>query len=111
LKKKYNDSWKNFKEMLHEYKRRMNKAGVLHEYREHEFFESKSRKQRKAKRDMQKKTLMESLAKRILSGERVLTPAGVVKKVVANLKKDKLDKKKDRDNKKYTEGHYENHDD
>jgi len=40
-----------FREMLHVFKRRCNEVGVLSKFKEYEFFESKSQKNRKKKRE------------------------------------------------------------
>lgn len=100
LKRKFNDPMKNFKEMLQEFRRQMTKAGVMHELKAHEFYESKSEKVRKEKRSDQKKRLMDSLTHRILAGERIEGHGGTVKKVMANIKKekDKKGKKRERNN-------------
>lgn len=97
LKRKYNDPDKNFKDMLQEFRRRVSQAGILKEYREHQYFESESEKERKRLREASKRTLVEALKKRIQSGERVLVHPGLVKKIQADLMKEKKDKgKKDR---------------
>ena len=89
IKKKYNDPQRNFKEMFTEFKRRVSNAGIMHEYKEHQFFESKSEKARKIKKAAKKKQQMEILEGKIQRGERVKAPAGVIKKVMANQNKDK----------------------
>lgn len=94
LKRKYNDPDKNFKEMLHEFKKRVNLSGVLHDYKEHQYFESKSEKDRKKRNDAIKKFKMEAIEAKILAGEKVDAPAGIIKKVMANLNKDKKKDKK-----------------
>lgn len=48
-----------FREMLHVFKRRCNEADIMHKYKEHEFFESKSAKKRKKKRDAELKAKKE----------------------------------------------------
>lgn len=87
LKKKYNDPQRNFKEMFTEFKRRVSNAGIMHEYKEHQFFESKSEKARKKRKAATKKQQMELLEEKIQRGERVKAPAGVIKKVMANQNK------------------------
>ena len=96
LKKKYNDPHKNFKEMLAEFKKRVNNAGILHIYKEHQHFESKSEKNRKRRNDAKKRFLFDSIEERVLNGEQVREPADLVKKVLASHKKEreKNDKKK-----------------
>jgi ribosomal protein S21 len=94
LKKKYNDPQRNFKDMLQEFKRRVSNAGILHEYKEHQFYESPSEKNRKRKKEADKKRQMETLERKILGGERVKASAGLIKKVMSNLTKNKRDNKK-----------------
>lgn len=87
LKSKYNDPEKNFKDMFQEWKRRCSNAGILHDLKEHQNFESKSDKKRKKKREAIKKHQQTVLEEKILSGERVKAPSGVIKKVLINQKK------------------------
>jgi len=47
LKKKHNDPQRNFKDMLQEFKKRVSNAGILHDYKDHQFYETKSQKKRK----------------------------------------------------------------
>lgn len=101
LKKKYNDPAKNEKEMIQEFKRRVNSSGLLTTYKEHQVFESKSSKARKKKREQVKKHQMEQLEYKILAGEKVNARPGVVKKVMANINKDRKDRKKDRRERDY----------
>src|SRR4051812_17280989 len=84
LKRKFNDPDKNFKEMLHEFRRQMTKTGIMHDFKDHQFYESKSEKTRKAIRDSKKKLLMESLTQKIVAGERVEGHGGMVKKIMSN---------------------------
>jgi ribosomal protein S21 len=103
LKKKYNDPYKNFKEMFQEFKRHVSNAGILHDYKEHQYYESKSEKDHKARRDSAKKALMEDIEQKLVTGQKVNAPAGLIKKVRANLLKDKKYRKKGRK-------HYRNYD-
>lgn len=94
LKKKYNDPMRNFRDMLQEFRRRVNNSGIMHDVKDHEFFESKSEKKRKKRKEAEKKHLMEDLERKILGGERVKASAGLIKKIMSNLNKDKKDNKK-----------------
>lgn len=90
LKKKYNDPEKNFKEMFQEFKRRVSNAGILHDLKDHQYFESKSEKARKTKAEWKKKARHAQLEEAIRRGERVKAPAGVIKKIMSGgSKKDK----------------------
>lgn len=94
LKKKYNDPDKNFREMFQEFKRRVSNSGLLHDYKDHQFYESKSERKRKARRVSKKKMLMESIETKIRTGEKINASAGLIKKVKSNMLKDKKDKNK-----------------
>jgi ribosomal protein S21 len=89
LKKKYNDPAKNFREMHQEFKRRVSNAGILHDLKAHQYFESKSEKARKSKAEAKKKQKQSRLEEAIRRGERVKAPSGVIKKIMAGGKKDK----------------------
>lgn len=101
LKRKFNDPVKNFKEMMQEFRRQVTKVGVMHDLKDREFYESPSEIVRKNKRAAQKKRLMDSLTQRILAGERVEGHGGMVKKVMANIKKEKEKKEKKRERHNY----------
>jgi ribosomal protein S21 len=94
IKKKYNDPHKNFKDMFQEFKRRVSNAGILADYKDHQYYETKSQKKRRKKMAAAKKFQMEALADKIMNGERVKAPSGLIKKVLNSHKKEN---KKDRD--------------
>jgi ribosomal protein S21 len=98
LKKKYNDQKRNIEEMRREFKRRVSSAGIMHDYRDHEFFVSESEKNRKKRKETEKKHLMASLEQRVLGGENIKASAGLLKKVMANLNKVKKDGNKQNKN-------------
>lgn len=87
LRKKHGDPYRNFKEMLQEFKRKVSNAGILHDFKEHQFYESKSEKKRKKRKEAEKKFQMELLEEKILGGERVKASAGAIKKVVSQMYK------------------------
>ncbi len=89
LKDKYNDPEKNFREMFQEFKRKVSNAGILHDYKNHQEFESPSEKKRKKRREATKKRQQENLTEKILYGERVKAPSGVIKKILSNQRKKK----------------------
>lgn len=89
IKNKYNDPYKNFKEMFAEFKRRVSSAGILADFKEHEFYESKSEKKRKKRRAAVAKRQSEMVEEKILSGERVKAPGGLIKKIMSNQNKKK----------------------
>ena len=86
LKKKYNDPEKNFREMFQEFKRRVSNAGILHELKEHQHFESKAEKARKARKEAKTKAREQQLEEKIRRGERVDAPIGVIKKIMSRSK-------------------------
>lgn len=95
LKRKYNDPMLNFKELKNEFKRRVDNSGILHILKEHQFYQKKSDKDRRARNAAIKKYQMEAIEQKITAGEPIKAPCGLVKKVMANMrdKKDKLNKK------------------
>jgi ribosomal protein S21 len=95
LKKKYNDPQRNFKEMLQQFKRMVSNADVMHEYKEHQFYETKSEKKRKKRKEYEKKSQMEALEKKILSGEKIRVSSGLLKKVFSKMNKTNNYKKND----------------
>jgi ribosomal protein S21 len=100
LKRKYNDPWKNFKDLLQDFKRRVSNRGIMHDYKEHQFFESKSEKKRKARKAATKKFQMEAIEQKINAGDPIKASPGLIKKVKANMQatKEKQNKKRDRYN-------------
>lgn len=89
LQRKYNDPERNFKEMLLEFRKRVGHAGILHDLKNHERFESPSQKKRRKLRESIKKHEHEQLEAKILAGERVKAPSGVIQRILANQKKKK----------------------
>jgi ribosomal protein S21 len=62
---------RTLKLMLHIFKRQYNDAGIGHDLKEHEYFESKARKNRRKRRQSVLKVQQEELQRRFLSGERI----------------------------------------
>lgn len=100
LRRKYNDPYKNFKDLLTEFKRRVNLRGIMHDYKDHQFFESKSEKRRKLRKAAVKKFQMEAIEQKIVAGDPVNASPGMIKKVRANMQatKEKQNKKRERSN-------------
>lgn len=67
----YRDRDQAFKMLLHAFKRQRNDVGIDHDLKEHEYFESKSRKNRRKKRSAILKAQQEELQQKFLRGERV----------------------------------------
>ncbi len=89
LKRKYNDPEKNFKEMHQEFKRRVSNAGILHSLKDHQHFESKSEKERKAKKESKKKVQQTQIEEAIRRGEKVKAPLGMIQKILSGGKERK----------------------
>jgi ribosomal protein S21 len=89
LKNKYNDSDRNFKEMLKAFNKARSDAGIDHLYREHDHFESPGEKKRRKKRESASKIRNAEIERKVLNGERVKAPAGLIKKIIMNAKKRK----------------------
>lgn len=107
LKKKYNDSYRNFKDMFQEFKRKVSNAGIMHDYKDHEYYETKSEKSRKQRREAKKRATMQDIEKKLVTGEPIKAPAGLIKKVKANLNKDKKDKKRNKKRDQRGPRHYD----
>ena len=75
--------------MFQEFKKRVSNAGILSNYKEHQYFESKSEKNRRKKKEADKRFQMEVLSEKIMRGERVKAPSGLIKKVLNSHMKDK----------------------
>lgn len=75
-----NERLRAFKHLLTEFRRRVADAGIMHDYKEHQFFESKASKRRKKKRESELRRKQELLEERVLAGENVRAPAGMLKK-------------------------------
>ena len=89
LKNKWsNDPMRNLKEMVLDLRRKVSDA-VLHSLREHERYESRGEKVRRKKREAVSKFRMEELEKKVLAGERVKAPAGLIKKILEKANKRK----------------------
>lgn len=106
IKKKYSDPHKNFKEMFQEFKGRVNKSGILHDFKDHQYYESKSEKNRRKRRDAAKRFQMEAILDKIMKGERVKAPSGLIKKLLGTHNKDKK-RDRDKDSQSQERGSYE----
>lgn len=89
LKRKFNDSEKNFKEMFHEFKRRVNLNGVMADFKDHQHYITNSERGRKRRRNAKKQSEMQNIEKKVLAGEKVNMSSCVVKKVLFKIRKDK----------------------
>jgi ribosomal protein S21 len=100
VKKKYHDKERNLKEALNALRTEVSDAGIAHDLKRKQFYESKSEIKRRKKREARNRVRRDALEVKVLSGERVKAPSGVVKKIMERHRA-KNDKKKARDR-----GHY-----
>lgn len=77
-----------FKALLQEFKKRVNEAGILHEIKEHQYYESPSEKNRKARKDSMRKREQEKMLEAIQRGE---NPKGVSKFLRIKKKKNTME--------------------
>lgn len=98
LKDKYNNPDKNYRELWKEFTRRVNSGRIMHDYKDHQHYESRSKKLRQRYRESVKHHQMEIIEQKIVAGERVNVSDGLVKKVMANLHKEKKERKEKRKN-------------
>lgn len=96
--KKFHDREKNFKHMLQDFKRKVAEAGIMHEIKRKQFYESKSEIARRKRRESDNRRRIEDMENKILNGERVQAPSGFVKKVME--RHNKKSKGRNNDNKK-----------
>ena len=96
LGRKFGDPKANLKQMIIDFRRAVNDAGIPKEIKERQSYESKSQKKRRKRRESLNKRRMEELEQKVLAGERVKAPSGLVKKI--------LEKNKKRDRRKGDEG-------
>ena len=75
-----NERQRAFKHLFTEFKRRVSDAGIMHVVKEHQFFESKASKRRKKKREAELRRKHELIEEKVLAGENVRAPAGMLKK-------------------------------
>ncbi len=97
LENKFRDPVKNFKEMMHKFRRRVGDAGIKEQYKEHQVFMSKSEKRRKKKREAIARARENMIEEKMLTGEPIKAPAGLIKKVASRFNAKKKDKDKDKD--------------
>lgn len=94
------DKERAFKIMHAEFKRRVSDAGILHQLKERQFFESKSEKLRKKRKDALNKRKTEEVEEKLRAGIRVQGEAKLVKKI-QNRMKAKSKKNNRRDNRDF----------
>lgn len=80
------DQYRAFKIMHQEFKRRVSDAGIMHILKERQYFESKSEKLRKKKKDALNKRKTEEVEEKLRAGIKVHGEAKLVKKIQNRLK-------------------------
>lgn len=72
-----------FRVMFQEFKRKCSDAGIMHTFKEHQFFESKSVKARKKRRENANKMQQDVVEQKLLRGEKVRCSSKLIKKIRA----------------------------
>lgn len=72
---------KAFRMMFQEFKRKCSDAGIMHTYKEHQYFESKSVKERKKFRECVNKMRQELIEQKLERGEKVRCSSKLIKKI------------------------------
>lgn len=98
------DRKRAFSIMFAEFKRRVSDAGILKLLKERQFFQSKSEKLRKKKKEALNKRKTEEVEQKLRSGIRVQGEAKLVKKIQNNMKA--KSKKNRKDNRDFSKGNY-----
>ena len=87
-----------FRMMFQEFKRKCSDAGIMHTYKEHQFFESERVKDRKKRRESVNKLQQEIIEQKLLRGEKVRCSSKLIKKIRA--KQAKANRRAKNDDKK-----------
>jgi ribosomal protein S21 len=83
----------DFKIMFQEFKRRVSDVGILHELKDRQYFESKRRKDRLAKRQAVQRRKEDEVEGMILRGEKVEGSSKIVRKIRTRIKARKAKEK------------------
>lgn len=89
-----------FKLLHQEFKKRCSDAGIQHDIKEHQYFESKSRKARKKRREVINKRMQETIEEKLNRGERVGCSSKLIKKIRSNQAKKAKKKENNRDDRR-----------
>lgn len=93
------DRDKAFRIMFQEFKHRCSEAGIMHQIKENQFYESKSRKQRKKLRETINRRKQDEIEEKLRKGEKVNCSGKIIKKIKA----------RERLNKNKKKGHHNNY--
>lgn len=72
-----------FRMMFQDFKRKCSDAGIMHIYKEHQFFESKAVKTRKKRRESINKLQQDIIEQKLMRGEKVRCSSKLIKKIRA----------------------------
>lgn len=100
------DREKAFRILLNEFRHRCSDAGIMHDIKDRQFFESKSRKQRKKLRDTINRRKQDEIEEKIRRGEQVHGVSGKILKKIRS--RDKMNKNKKNG---HQHGHFRDHKD
>lgn len=92
----YFDREKAFRIMMSEFRNKCADAGIMHDYKEHQQFESKARKRRQKRRETQSRLLLDNLERKIKAGEPVEKNGKLYKKLMQKSKS--KNKREDKNN-------------
>lgn len=67
--------------MQSEFRKKLGDAGVMHEFKMHQYFESESRRDRRAAKDIANKREQDEIAIKLGRGEKVSCSSKVIKKI------------------------------
>jgi hypothetical protein len=81
---------RQFKVMMKEFKNKLGEYGVVKEYKDRRWFESRSRKLRKKRRDTVNRRKEDAIEERLRKGENVVEEPALVKKVRSRMKAKQL---------------------
>lgn len=69
--------------MRHDFKRQCSDVGIMHDYKEHQYFESQATKDRKKHRECVNKMQQELIEQKLDRGEKVCCSSKLIKKIRA----------------------------
>lgn len=72
-----------FRMMFQDFKKKCSDAGIMHTYKEHQYFESKAVKERRKRRDCINKMQQDIIEQKLSHGEKVHCSSKLIKKIRA----------------------------
>lgn len=86
---------RSMKMLIHDFRKKVNEAGILPLYKEHQYFESKSSKARKKRKDCINKMEQDTIERKLAAGEKVQCSSKMIKKIRAKQAKQAKAAKRD----------------